>query len=165
VLSLPGGSPGEIRLVGRLLLALRLLQLGLAAAQPLPARARVSELERQLVAARLAQAPVLLGVRLRGLGEHPLDLRPDRGVAARRPRRGIAGQQAAVERDEAYRYEPRPRAQRQYLREGVGQRLLMAGAKAGDRRVVGDLVGREHAEGDASRQRRSMPRLERSPTA
>lgn len=86
MLLLPGGSPGEIGPVGRLLAGLRLLQLRLAAAQPLPARTRITELDRQLIATRLAEALVLLGVGLGGLGEHPLDLRPDRGVASRRPR-------------------------------------------------------------------------------
>ncbi len=41
--------------MGRLLVCLRLFQLLLAAAQPLPARVRVNQLGRQLITARIAE--------------------------------------------------------------------------------------------------------------
>jgi hypothetical protein len=170
-------------LVGGLLVGLRLLELLLAAAQTLAARARIGELGRQLVAARLAEPLVLGRVRLGGLGEHLLGLLPDRGVAACRSRRGVARQQAAVERDHAHRYQPSPRAQRQHLREGRRQRLLVPGAEARDRRVIGNLVRRDHTKGDVlaaapldpatgalaerirvQQQRHHHPGLERRPT-
>jgi hypothetical protein len=67
--------PARFGLVDSLLLGLLLLQLLLAAAQPLPARAPVRELGRQLVTACVAEYLILGGVRFRGLAEHPLDLR------------------------------------------------------------------------------------------
>ena len=88
--------------MGRLLVRLLLLQLLLAAAQPLPPRARIDELGGQLIAARVAEALVLGGVRASGFGEDPLDLLTDRRVAARRLRRGIAREQAAVERHHSH---------------------------------------------------------------
>ena len=66
------------------------IQLLPAAAQPLPPRARIDELGRQLIAARVAEALVLGGIRPSGFDEDPLDLLTDRRVAARRLRRGIA---------------------------------------------------------------------------
>ena len=39
-------------------------------------------------------------------------------------------------------------AEAEHLAEQVGQGLLVAGPKAGDRGVVWDLVGADHAEGD-----------------
>ncbi len=84
VLSLPGRSPLEIRLISLPFIGLRPLQLLPAAVQSLPARARVHELGRQLVAARLSEELILGRVRIRRLREHALDLLPDRGVAARR---------------------------------------------------------------------------------
>jgi hypothetical protein len=85
VLGFPGGSPGEVGPIGELLVGLLVLQLLLAAAQSLSARARISQLGRQLVASRLAKPLVLVGVRLCGLAEYLFDLDTDRGVAARRP--------------------------------------------------------------------------------
>jgi hypothetical protein len=86
VLGLPGSPPGQILLVGGLFVGLLRFQLLFAAAQPLPPRTRVSQPGRQLVAARVAEALILGGVRFGGLREHPLDLLADRGVAARRSR-------------------------------------------------------------------------------
>jgi len=148
VLGLPGATPREIGLIRRLFVGLRLLQLLFAAAQPLPPRARVDQLGRQLIAARLSEPLILGGVRVRRLCEHPFDLLPNRGVAARRFRRGVAGEEAAIERHQPDGHQPRLRAQRQHLRKGVGQRLLVPGAKAGDRRMIRDPVGRDHPEGD-----------------
>ena len=39
-------------------------------------------------------------------------------------------------------------AEAEHLAEEVGERVLVADAEAGDRRVVGDLVGADHPEGD-----------------
>jgi hypothetical protein len=64
VLRFPGGAPGEIRFVGGLLIGLPLLQLLFCSGAAVPARARVNQLERQLVAAGVAEALILLGVRL-----------------------------------------------------------------------------------------------------
>ena len=44
--------------------------------------------------------------------------------------------------------EPRVGAEAEHLAEEIGEGLLVAGAEAGDRRVVGDLVGADHPEGD-----------------
>jgi hypothetical protein len=78
---------------------------------------------------------------------------------------GVAGDQAAFERDQPDRDEPGLRAERKDLLEGVGQGLPMTSAKAGDRGVVWGLVGAQTRKATSSRQRRSMPREERSPTA
>ena len=43
---------------------------------------------------------------------------------------------------------PASRAEAEHLAEEIGERLLMAGAKARDRRVIGDLVGADHPKGD-----------------
>lgn len=64
------------------------------------------------------------------------------------PLGGVAGDQAAVERDQPDRDEPGLRAERKDLLEGVGQGLRMTSAKAGDRGVVWGLVGAQDAEGD-----------------
>src|SRR5206468_123112 len=93
VFGLPGGPPGEILVMGGLLVRLLLLQLLLTAAQPLPPRAPIDEPGRQLIAARLAEPLVLGGVRPSGLDEDPLDLLTDRRVPARHLRRGIAREQ------------------------------------------------------------------------
>lgn len=92
-----------MHLLRRLLLALELV---LAALEACAARARISELGGQLVAAAVAEALVLGGVGRGGLAEDLLDLVADRRVAAVRGRRGIAGDQRAVERDEADRQQP-----------------------------------------------------------
>lgn len=130
MLGLPGRAPGEIRLVRGLLVGLLALQLFFAAPQPLPTRTRIDQFARKLIAARVAEALVLLAIRSGRLGEHPLDLLADRGMAARRLRRGIASQQAAVERDDSHRHQSRPRAQRQHLHERLSQRLLVTGKRA-----------------------------------
>jgi hypothetical protein len=90
MLGLPGCPPREILPVCSLFFGLFLLRLLLAAPQPLAAGARIDKLGRQLIAARLAQALVLGGIRPHSLGEHPLDLPTDRAVAARRLRRSAS---------------------------------------------------------------------------
>ncbi len=148
MLVLPGGSPGEIRLVACLLVGLLPLELLLAAPQPLSPRARISQFARQLIAARVAEALILVSIRSRRLGEHPLDLVANRRVGTRRLRRGVTSQQAAVERHYSHRHQPCLRAQRKHLHERLGQRLLVTGAKARDRRMIGHLIGRDHTESD-----------------
>ena len=74
-------------------------------------------------------------------------LRPS-SVTAGRALGGVAVDQAAVGRDQSDRYEPGLRAERQGLLEGLGERSLVASAKAGDRGVVWDLVSAQDAEGD-----------------
>src|SRR5436190_23992269 len=51
------------------------------------------------------------------------------------------------------------------VREGRGQRLLVTGAETRDRRVAGTRFAVITRKATSSRQRRSIPRLERSPTA
>ena len=106
VLGFPAGSPGEVGLVGGLLLGLRLLELLLTAAQPFPPRPNVDQLGRQLIATYLPEPLIFGGVRIGGFGEHPVDLQADRCVTARRAWRGAAREQAAVERDHAHRHQP-----------------------------------------------------------
>ena len=148
MLGFPAGSPGEVGLVGGLLLGLRLLELLLTAAQPFPPRPNVDQLGRQLIATYLPEPLIFGGVRIGGFGEHPVDLQADRCVTARRAWRGAAREQAAVERDHAHRHQPGPRAQRQHLREGRRERLFVPTAKARDRGVIRDPIRGDHAEGD-----------------
>ena len=88
---------------------------------------------------------VLGGVDAPGLGE---DLGGDLLVGADRSVGGIGGELGAVDRDHADVDDPGLRAEPQDPAEEVRQRRLVANAKAGDRRVVGDLVGADHPEGD-----------------
>jgi hypothetical protein len=134
--------------MGLLLCALLALELLLAATQLLATRAPICKRGRQLIAAQVAQLGVLARVRLGGLRQHPLDLGADRRVAARRGRRSVTRQQAAVERNQSDRHQSGPRTKRQHLLEGVGQRLLVASTKAGDRGVIGHPVRCQHPKGD-----------------
>ena len=99
----------------------------------------------QLVAARLAEQLVLGRVDARRLFE---DLASDLLVAARRVMRGVRGHLRAVDGNDADLDQPRPRAERKHLAEQAGDRRLVARPEARDRRVIRDVVGADHAEGD-----------------
>lgn len=142
--SRPGGEPF---LVGRLTLVLGGLQASLALLQALAAALAGAQPVGQLVAATLAQALVLFGVQGCGLFEDALDLFAYLLVGAVRPMRGVGLDLGAVEGEQADRDEPRFGAEPQDLGEGLGQGALVTGAKAGDSRVVWDLVGADHPEG------------------
>jgi hypothetical protein len=62
-----------------------------------------------------------------------------------RRRRGDLG---AVDGDNPDLHEPRPCAQLEHPAEQLGDRLLVAGPEARDSRVIGRLVGGDHAERD-----------------
>jgi hypothetical protein len=61
-------------------------------------------------------------------------------------RRG--GDLRAVDREDPDLHESGARTQREHSAEELRERLLVTGAKARDRRVIWDLVGGDHAEGD-----------------
>jgi hypothetical protein len=75
---------------------------------------------------------VLGGIDLSGVGQDPVDLLTDRRVAARRLVRGVGRHRGAVDRKHADRHQPRPRTERQHLRERLGQRVLVAGVGSPD---------------------------------
>jgi hypothetical protein len=56
-------------------------------------------------------------------------------------------------------------AQREHPAEEVGDRPLVARPEARDRRVVGNLLAAITRKATSSRQRRSIPRAERTPIA
>ena len=88
---------------------------------------------------------VLGGVDPAGLGE---DLGGDLLVGADRPVGGVGGELGAVDGDHADVDDPGLAAEPEDLAEEIRQGLLVADPKAGDRRVVGRLVGADHPEGD-----------------
>ena len=99
----------------------------------------------QLVAALVAELLVLGCVDLGGLLE---DLLRQLLVGAVLPLGGVGGDPGAVEGERADRDQAGLAAEDQYLGEELGQLVGVACAKAGDRRVVGHLVGGDHPEGD-----------------
>ena len=139
------GQPG---LVGGRALGQIGLELGLGRLEAPPPRAAIAEALGQLVAAALAEARVLGGVGGRCLGEDRLHLGADRLVGAVGPPAGVGGQLGAVEGDQPERDQAGARAQAKDVAEQLAERALVAHAEAGDRGVVGDLVGCDHAEGD-----------------
>ena len=64
------------------------------------------------------------------------------------PIRGRGGELRAVDGEHACPHQPGLGAESEHLAEDVGQGLLVAHPEAGDRGVVGHLVGADHAEGD-----------------
>ena len=112
--------------------------------QPLPALTG-GELRRQLVAARIAEALVLLGVDGGGVFE---DLARDLLVAARRALRRVGVHLRAVDGDHPDADQPGLGAQREHLAEQPGQRALVALAEPRDRRVIRRLVGADHPRRD-----------------
>jgi hypothetical protein len=128
-----------------LLLRARLVEPSLCLPQPALASLPAGEVGGELIASGLAVALVLGGVDLGRLGEH---LGRDLLVGADRRVRGRGGELRAVDGDHARPDQPRLGAEAEHLAEEASQGLLVAGAKAGDRRVVGGLVGGDHAEGD-----------------
>ena len=146
-------------------LALGLLGLErrLGRADALQARLASGELLGQLIAAALGPVALILGL-VCGLGfaEHGLRLGADRGdlslegglgldhalVGHRLVRRGRGPELGAVEGERAELDQAGLLTEPQSLHEQLGQRLEVAAAKAGDRAVVGVLVGAQHAHGD-----------------
>ena len=116
--------------------------------QPLQALLAVPESRSQLVAPRVAEARVLLGV-------HPLRFVEDaphlglqvriRAVALTA---GVGVQLGPVERDHPDPHQTSLGAQPEHLGEQSRERLLVLLAETADRRVVGVLVRGQHPEGD-----------------
>ncbi len=129
-------------------LGLLTLELFAAGRQPRSPRPRIAQLAWQLVTARLAQPLIVGGVGRGGLLQHRLDLGADRRIRPRGADRGVALDQASIQCHHADRHQPGPRAQRQHLREGLGQRLRVTHPKARDGGVIGRAVGAQHAERD-----------------
>jgi hypothetical protein len=102
----------------------------------------------QLVAAGIAEQPILALVGLGRLAQDLGDLFFELVVGAVGLVGGIAGQLGAIQRHRADADHAGGGAQLQGLDEEPGQRLLVAGTKAGDGHVVGGLVGGQHPEGD-----------------
>jgi hypothetical protein len=106
---------------------------------------RSSEAAPELVAARLTVELILSLVGPPRLGD---DLACDPLVVEIRFTRGVGLDHRAVDRDHAGRDEPRLGAERKHRAEQLGERPLVAGDKASDRRMVRDPVGGDHPVGD-----------------
>ena len=78
----------------------------------------------------------------------PRGSRSRAGVGAVLAVGGVGGDPGAVEGESPHRDEAGLGAEGEHLREELAELFGVTGAKAGDRRVVGPLVGRDHAEGD-----------------
>ncbi len=137
-----------MRLVGSLLRGHLGVQLRLRCTQAGEPRRAGGELDRQLVAATVAETLVLVCVSGSRLRQDLLDLRADRRVAAVCRLRRVRLHLRPVERDQADRHQPSLGAQRQNLAKDLGERPLMTGPEAGNRGVVRDLVRRDHAKRD-----------------
>jgi hypothetical protein len=87
----------------------------------------------QLVAARLAVELVLAAVRLRRLGQ---DLARDPLITAIGLARRVRRDLRPIDRHDADRHQPRPRAKPQHTREQLGQRVFVTHTKLRDRRVI-----------------------------
>jgi hypothetical protein len=104
-----------------------------------------SRLGRKLIAARPAEALILGTIYLLSLLEKlPRDLL----VSEVRAVRGVGVQLCAIDRDHPDVDETRLCAKRQHLGEQIRDGVLMITTKARDRRVIGHLVGRDHAVGN-----------------
>ena len=127
------------------LLSPLVIESALGLAQPAAPALRGRQLVRQLVAARVAELLVFLGIDRVGLGE---DLARDLLVIARRLRRGVGRDLGPIDGDHPDPDQPGVRAERQHLAEQLGQRALVTLAKPRDRGVIGRLIGADHARGD-----------------
>ena len=105
----------------------------------------VAQVNGQLIAVVLTELLVLGGVGGDRLGQDLLD---DLLIGARREFRGARVQLGPVDRDDPNANEARLGAERQHVTEQIRESLLVALAKARDRRVIGNLVGRDHPERD-----------------
>ena len=115
----------------------------------------------QLVAAGAAVALVLGGVDSAGLGEHvPGELL----VGADRRIGGGGAELGAVDGEHADLDQAALGAEPEHLAEEIGEGLLVADPEAGDRGVVGAWFAQITRKATSSRQRRSIPRDDRSPT-
>ena len=128
----------------RLLRAL-LFELALGLAQPRPAALAGAQLLGQLVAARVAVELVLGRVDRLGLFE---DLARELLVVDVRVAARVARQLRPVDGDHPDARQTLLRAQRQHLAEQAGDRVLVALDEPRDRRVIGPLLRRHHAERD-----------------
>ena len=126
------------------LLGAMLLQLALGLAQPRPPFPG-AQLLGQLVAARLAVKLVLGGVDRLGFFE---DLARELLVIDIRVAARVARQLRPVDGNHADAREALLRAQRQHLAEQARDRLLVTLDEPRDRRVIGPLLRRQHAERD-----------------
>ena len=138
------GAAREHRLVLARKRGLLGLDLALGALQPRPARDRIGQLARQLVAARVAKLLVLGGVDLVGLGQDPLDLLADLLVGPVGRQARVGGDLGAVHGDRPDPHHPGLGAHRQDLHEQPGKPRRVALAKPVDRGVVRRPVGRDH---------------------
>jgi hypothetical protein len=114
-------------------------------AQPLAPIAAGAQPLGQLVTAGLAVELILRSIDPGRLRE---DLLRDLLIAARRVMRRRRRDLGAIDGDDPDLHKPRPGAQSEHASEQLGDRLLVAGPEASNRRVVGNLVGRDHPEGD-----------------
>jgi hypothetical protein len=122
-----------------------LLELALCLTQGLAPARRRAQVLGQLIAAGLAIELVLAAVGLRRLLE---ELAGDLRVAAIGVERRVRRDLRRVDRDDPDRRQARPRRQPEHAREQLGQDRLMAAAKVGDRRIVGDEVAGHDPVGD-----------------
>ena len=97
MLELPLGAPEKVGLILGLLLGLLGLEFGFAASKPLATGVRGGQLGRQLVAARLADGLIVVGVSPGRLLERLLDVLTDRVVGLGRAGRDVAGDQTAID--------------------------------------------------------------------
>jgi hypothetical protein len=129
--------------------------------QPGAPAAAACQMLWQLVAAIGAVDRILGGVDALRLGEN---LGGDLLVAADRRVGGRGGELRAVDANHAGPDQSRLGTEAEHLTKQPRQRLLVAGPKTRDRRVVGHLGRADTRKATSSRQRRSIPREERSPT-
>ena len=129
-------------------------------ADPRPARLRVSQPRRQLVAARVAVELVLGRIDLGGLFE---DLPGELLVGLVLKPRRVGRDLGRIDRDDPGANQPRPMTHRQHLSEQPRQRPFVLGAKARNRGVIGRQIRRHHPKRDVlhtaalDRARRSHP--------
>lgn len=97
---------------------------------------------------RGAVEAILFGIGLGRLGEHPLQLSLDRLDGAVGRDRGVGLHLGPVRGHQADATEAGGPAQLEDLDEAVPECRLVLLAEPGDGRVVGDLVRRDHTEGD-----------------
>jgi hypothetical protein len=103
------------------------------------------KLWRELITAGLPKLLVLFAIHAVRLGK---DLPGELLVVTRGVLRGIRVHLRSIDRDQPDLHQSSLRTQLQHLTEQIGERRLVALAKARDRRVIGPLVRRDHAVGD-----------------
>ena len=127
------------------LLRAALVQTALGVAQPALPALPGGQLGRQLVAARITEALILLGV---DRGRVVENLARDVLVAARRAFEGVGMHLRPVDGDHPDTNKTGLRAKREHLPEQLRKGPLVALAEARDRRVIRALVRADHPRGD-----------------